>query len=59
MASETQVRTGTCPAHGSVKATREMPRAGFPFLVNAVRRQIAGRRPYLCPTCGERVRTDW
>jgi hypothetical protein len=55
MPNETQTRTGTCPTHGSVEATREMPGSGFPFLVNAVRRQIAGRRPYRCPTCGAPV----
>jgi hypothetical protein len=58
MASETQTQTGTCPTHGSVEATREMPGSGFPFLVNAVRRQIAGRRPYRCPTCGAPVTPD-
>jgi len=55
VASETQTRTGTCPTHGSVKGIREMPRSGFPFLVNAVRRHIAARRPYRCPTCGASV----
>jgi hypothetical protein len=57
VASETQTHTGTCPTHGSVEATREMPRAGFPFLVNALRRQIAARRPYRCPSCGAPVTT--
>jgi hypothetical protein len=58
MASETQIRKGTCPTHGPVEATREMPGSGFPFLVNALRRQIAGRRPYCCPTCGAPVTPD-
>ena len=59
MPSETQTLSGTCPTHGSVEATRQVPQAGFPFLINAVRRQIAARRrPYLCPTCGARVEPD-
>jgi hypothetical protein len=55
MPSETQTRTGTCPTHGSVEASREMPRPSFPFFVYAVRRLIASRRPYRCPTCGAAV----
>jgi len=57
MASETQTRTGTCPTHGAVEATRQVPRAGFPFVVFAVRRLLAARRPYRCPTCGQPVTT--
>ena len=52
MATETEIRTGICPTHGTVEATRVMPKPGFPFLVYAVRRMIAARRPYRCPTCG-------
>jgi hypothetical protein len=52
MAKETQTQTGMCPTHGRVEATREMPKPGFPFVVYAVRRLIAARRPYRCPTCG-------
>ncbi len=55
MASETQTRNGNCPTHGAVAATREMPKPSFPFFVFAVRRLIAGRRPYRCPTCGSPV----
>jgi hypothetical protein len=58
MASETQTLTGRCPAHGTVEATRELPAAGFPFLINGVRRFLARRRPYRCPTCGEPVATS-
>jgi len=28
---------------------------GFPFVVYAIRRAIAQRRPYLCPECGAAV----
>jgi predicted RNA-binding Zn-ribbon protein involved in translation (DUF1610 family) len=58
MATETQTRTAVCPTHGTVEATREIPKSGFPYLVNAVRRALAERRPYHCPTCGEAVTTD-
>ena len=55
MATQTQIRTGTCPTHGTVEATREMPRPGFPFVIFAIRRLVASRRPYRCPTCGAAV----
>jgi hypothetical protein len=41
MASETQTHTGTCPTHGTVEATREMPKPSFPVFVYGVRRLIA------------------
>ena len=55
MATETQTRTGTCPTHGTVEATREMPKPSFPFLFYAVRHLLAGNKPYRCPTCGTSV----
>ena len=55
MATETQTRTGTCPTHGTVQATREMPKPSFPFLFYAMRRLMTGNRPYRCPTCGTPV----
>jgi hypothetical protein len=55
--TETQTRTGHCPTHGTVEATREVPRIRFPFIVFAVGRALAKRRPFLCPTCGSRVET--
>jgi hypothetical protein len=58
MATETQTTTAVCPTHGTVEATREIPKPGFPFVVNAVRRSLASRRPYRCPTCGAAVSTD-
>jgi hypothetical protein len=48
---EVERRTGRCPTHGVVEATREVPRLQFPYLVYAVRRQLARRRPFRCPTC--------
>ncbi len=55
MPSETQTKSGTCPRHGSVEATRELPKPSFPFFVYAVRRYLAGKRPYRCPECGSPV----
>ena len=57
MATEIQTQHGRCAAHGQVEATREIPQMGFPFVVYAVRRAIAQRRPFLCPQCGEAVET--
>ena len=38
MANEVQTHKGSCPTHGTVDATRDIPRAGFPYLINAARR---------------------
>ncbi len=57
MANEVQTRSGSCPTHGTVDATRTLPGPSFPFVVYAVRRLIATRRPYRCPTCGAAVTT--
>ena len=51
----TQKQFGECPTHGHVEATREVPSMSWPFIVNAVRRFAARRRPYTCPTCGSAV----
>jgi hypothetical protein len=58
MATETQTAIGDCPTHGTVEATREIPRITFPPIINSVRRARAKRRPYRCPTCGAPVETD-
>jgi hypothetical protein len=55
MAKEVQTQAGRCSTHGTVKATREVPEMGFPFVVYAIRRAVAQRRPYLCPECGTAV----
>jgi hypothetical protein len=52
---EIEVRSGTCATHGSVEATREIPRMGFPFAVFAVRRWVARRKPFVCPECEQPV----
>jgi hypothetical protein len=57
MANEVQTRAGRCPTHGTVEATKEVPRPQFPFLFYAVRRLAAARRPFRCPTCGTPVTT--
>ena len=55
MAREIQNRTGQCATHGTVEATREIPRMGFPFVIYAIWRAVAQRRPFLCPECGSAV----
>jgi hypothetical protein len=56
MATEVQTRAGRCPAHGTVEATREVPAMGFPFVVYAIWRAVAQRRPFFCPECGAAAR---
>lgn len=58
MTTEVQAQAGRCSTHGTVEATREVPKTGFPFVVYALRRAIAQRRPFLCPECGAAVQTD-
>ena len=58
MPIEVQTRSGSCPTHGAVEGTREVPGSGFPFVVNAVRRYMARKKPYRCPTCGAPVTTN-
>jgi hypothetical protein len=55
MANEVQTRSGNCPTHGTVDATREVPGPSFPYVIYAVRRFIASRRSFRCPTCGAAV----
>jgi predicted RNA-binding Zn-ribbon protein involved in translation (DUF1610 family) len=57
MAKETETRSGVCATHGTVDATREIPRAGFPYIINAFRRARARKQPYRCPACGAAVTT--
>ena len=58
MATEVQTQTGQCATHGTVQATREIPKMGFPFIVYGPWRAIAKRRPFLCPECGTAVEAD-
>jgi predicted RNA-binding Zn-ribbon protein involved in translation (DUF1610 family) len=55
MAKETQTATGQCPTHGSVEATRDIPRVTFPPIITAISRARAKRKPYQCPECGADV----
>jgi hypothetical protein len=51
-ATETETQAGHCETHGTVQATREIPRFRWPHGVTGVRRYLARRRPLHCPTCG-------
>jgi hypothetical protein len=55
MAKEVQTRAGRCVTHGTVEGTREVPKMGFPFVIYAILRSVAQRRPFLCPECGAAV----
>jgi hypothetical protein len=58
MAREVQTHAGRCFTHGTVGATREVPEIGFPFVVYAIWRAVARRRPFRCPECGAAVQAD-
>lgn len=55
MPTDVQTQAGRCAAHGTVQATREIPKMGFPYIVYAIRRAAAQRRPFRCPECGAAV----
>jgi hypothetical protein len=55
MATEVQTQTRRCSTHGMVQASRKVPEMGFPFVVFAIWRAIAQRRPFRCPQCGAAV----
>ncbi|HXQ18420.1 MAG TPA: hypothetical protein VN781_02220 [Acidimicrobiales bacterium] len=55
MATETQTKTGRCETHGTVEATREVPRIQFPFIYYGLLRFLARGRPFHCPTCDAEV----
>ncbi|MEV4264243.1 hypothetical protein [Kribbella sp. NPDC049584] len=55
MPKEVQSAVGRCSKHGTVSATREIPKMAFPFFVYAIWRAIAQRRPFICPECGAAV----
>jgi len=48
----TQKKFGTCPTHGQVQATREVPEMSWPFIVYGFKRLAARNKPYHCPECG-------
>jgi hypothetical protein len=52
MADRTETRPGRCVTHGDVQAERSVPELQFPFVLYAIRRALARRRPYRCPQCG-------
>ena len=58
MATEVETKTGKCATHGEVEGTRELPKMTFPWIVNSIRRSMARRHPFQCPTCGEPIDQD-
>ena len=57
-ATETETKAGRCQTHGTVQATREIPRLRWPHAVSGARRYVARRKPLHCPTCGATVTPD-
>jgi hypothetical protein len=59
MTTEVQTtQAGRCSTHGTVQATREVPEMGFRYVVYAIWRAIAQRRPFRCPECGAAVQAS-
>ncbi|MHB8296539.1 MAG: hypothetical protein ACYDH5_18385 [Acidimicrobiales bacterium] len=52
--SRQKVRTGRCPTHGTVEATKAAP-APWPLLVYLPRLLTSVYRGYRCPHCGEKA----
>ena len=55
MGREVETQKGKCENHGTVDATRDIPTITFPWIVNAIRRSLAKRKPFVCPECEEPV----
>ncbi len=55
---ETRTRPGTCPAHGTVTAEKQVPKLAFPFFITGIARALAAARAYRCPTCGTKTTTQ-
>ena len=53
--TRTQVRTGRCPDHGTVRAVREVPKPRWPFAVYLWKRATSSRTAFTCPECGRPV----
>jgi hypothetical protein len=56
--NQTETALGDCPTHGEVEGTREIPKISFPPIYTSIRRAMAKRKPFLCPTCGAPIDTD-
>jgi hypothetical protein len=55
MSTKLETRAGTCPEHGQVDGERHLPRISFPFVITALIRLVAMRKPFRCPECGAPV----
>ena len=55
MKTQTRTRSGQCPTHGSVEATKEVPVFTPPGLFWGFRYLASAFRPYRCPECGTKV----
>ena len=49
MAATTETRAGLCATHGTVQAEPQLPKLTFPFLLTAVMRSFAKRKPVPLP----------
>jgi hypothetical protein len=55
--AETKQKTkqATCPTHGSVQATKDVPVFSPPGVFWAMKSLGSPLKPYRCPQCGERL----
>lgn len=50
-----KTKSGTCPTHGSVQATKSVPVFTMPGLFYVFKAAANAFQPYRCPQCGSRV----
>lgn len=59
MATATQTRTGRCPTHGTVQATRKVPETHSPYIIYGItpphRHPAAVSLPHLRNTSGDQL----
>jgi|HubBroStandDraft_1064217.scaffolds.fasta_scaffold10336_3 hypothetical protein len=56
--SKPSVRDGNCPTHGSVHATKMVPKPHFPYIAFGIRKLAGLFQPYRCPACGAQTSTS-
>jgi hypothetical protein len=54
-ATKVKTKAGTCPTHGSVQATKEVPVFTPPGLFYVFKVMGSAFEPYRCPQCGSKV----
>lgn len=53
--SDVRTQVGRCPTHGTVVATKVLPKIRFPFIYFGALRAVANAKAFRCPECSAKV----